>query len=177
MTESSKLYPNLNPEGNSQYRLTEMIKSRDRLQLELDEYAAQEKNMKKYSNKLGHVSQTLTVMGTICSGSAVAAVAGGVTLPVSIPLAAVAGVAGICGTIMGRMQTKYSKKASDVTVNKVLAISALNQMNETVNKSISDQVISSDEYSKALSINSEYKKLRDSQRIKNDTHKLVYQKY
>jgi uncharacterized membrane protein len=98
--------------------------------------------------------------------------AGGGTFPIVIPFAIAGGVVGILGAVTGGMAKYYVKKTLRATGDKVIAITALHNMNIAVNDAITDKLISDKEYSKALSIKSEYTKLRDSERKKEPYNEM-----
>ena len=169
MTEPSapKLYPdlqenNVNTITTHGFRLQKINEVQKEIQMEKNN---REKTYKKYKKviKTFLITETITELVGVASGSVgIAALAGGVTVPIGLVLE---GLAIGCGG--GSLLTKYvnsklrpkAKKHEDI---RILAESKLNTINELISRAIEDGNIDEEEFKLVLNEQKKFMEMKEA---------------
>ena len=169
MTEPSapKLYPDLQENITTTitthgFRLQKINEVQKEIQMGKNN---REKTYKKYKKviKTFSITETITELVGVASGSVgIAALAGGVTVPIGLVLE---GLAIVCGG--GSLLTKYvnsklrpkAKKHEDI---RILAESKLNTINELISRAIEDGNIDEEEFKLVLNEQKKFMEMKEA---------------
>lgn len=144
--ESDRIYPNLNEDNGSSFRLQQICLIKDSINKALEHH---ERVRKKYAktrsifNKVAIGSGSLSVT---LSASALGTGLTGVGLPVAVPLGVLSGCTAILSTVTASISTKLSKNVQKHADIVMLSKSKLNTVNDIVSKSLNDNKISDQEF-------------------------------
>ena len=154
------IYPKLDSDQGSHYRLTAIRGLETRLEHERDERAKLYKKYRKAINAIDGIDTALVVTSLGMGVAGVGLLATIIAAPVVVGLeaaAAVCGVAGIAGKFISRRLLVKAKKHDEI---RVLAISKLNSVADIISNSLRNGHISPEEYKAVLDEEGKYRQLK-----------------
>jgi len=164
--EQNNIYPNLNEDNGSSFRLQQICIIKDNISKNLEHH---ERVRKKYAksrsvfNKIAIGSGSISV---VLSGSALGTGLTGLGISLAIPLGVLSGFSAIVSSVCASMSKKLSKnvqKHSDIVM---LSKTKLNTINDIVSKSLNDNQISDQEFYLIVNEMDKYNQMRQSIRNK-----------
>ena len=154
------IYPKLDSDQGSDYRLAAIRDLENRLEHERDERAKLYKKYRKAINVIDGIDTALVVSSLGMGVAGVGLLATIIAAPVVVGLeeaAAVCGVAGIAGKFISRRLLVKAKKHDEI---RVLAISKLNSVADIISNSLRNGHISPEEYKAVLDEEGKYRQLK-----------------
>ena len=153
--------------NSQQFRLIEIQKYRTDMEAEMKKYSRMSKKSKKIHKSLLLVNAFSNSAAVVLAGSTTGCLIGGVTIPVAIPLGALAGGLALSSGIMTVLQRFMNKKVTQ-SHDRLAVVSAVHdKVIRYISKAIEDKYISDEEFQ---DIKSEYEKRNHGKQGDTDSH-------